>query len=150
MHNDATPGEKITPDTINGTISATGASPPEKPHPEVELISAAACGHRSGSSFSGNPKSAWMRSSTMSASSGHLLCVKWGMFAVPWCSHFSICGATLGLRPSASPFTLDSPSFEGHDHVSLPGKSLSAASDALRGISADLSPQALMWVSGVA
>jgi uncharacterized membrane protein (UPF0182 family) len=146
----ATLVEKITPDTNKRHDIGHRSESPKKSHIlRWSLFSAAACVIVLGVLLGLIQKLLWMRELDYVGIFWTLLSVKWGMFAVALVFAFlylwgnaRLAAKRIDLSPSTVPplrVTTMSPA----------GK-VFAASDALRGISADLSPKALMWVSGVA
>jgi uncharacterized membrane protein (UPF0182 family) len=142
--------EKITPDANKRHDNGHRNEPPKKRHLlRWGLFSAAAFVIVLAVLLGLIQKLLWMRELDYVGIFWTLLSVKWGMFAVALVLAFlylwinaRFAAKRIDLSPSKVPplrVTTVSPA----------GKVL-AASDALRGISADLSPKLLMWASGVA
>jgi len=112
------------------------------------LIVSSRLRHCSGSPSRLIQKLLWMRELDYVGIFWTLLSVKWGMFVVALVFAFLYLWINARLRPSASTFHLESPSFEGHDRVSC-RKSPRRCGCAPRN-QHDLSPKLLMWASGVA
>jgi hypothetical protein len=142
--------EKVTPDTNERHDNGRRNEPPQKRHfLRRGLWSAAAFLIVLAVLLGLIQKLLWMRELDYVGIFWTLLSVKWGMFVVALVSAFlylwintRLAAKRVDLSPSrVSPLRVTT--------VSPAGKVLAAA-DTLRGISTDLSPKLLMWVSGVA